>query len=308
MMSRRMGSLCARFSGAGCALLRCRAYTAWKVLLRGQTDEVETETGPLLLLERAARLRDKVCKKKPALQDQWDEAGVESVDLVVRGMSGEIVLEECAAESQTPIKQLVQKIRALMDMEVELVQLCSGTTVLKHNGFLGDYLAPSQDQRAMELTFLKLHGPALTVEAMSGREIKLLDLPKKGDRCHFDRSYRFLSLGSFDEKPSMRYIMTSNDDKATSADETMWRLNVRMPVIVYLNFRSEFHVRYAQSWIDQDNWERNSTLESTQSTGIPNGPYSGPVFQKAVDSGILDLYGSECGEGTYFVFVDVQPS
>ena len=28
-----------------------------------------------------------------------------------------------------------------------------------------------------------------------------------------DRSYRFLSLGSFDEKPSMRYIMTSNDDK-----------------------------------------------------------------------------------------------
>jgi len=137
MMSRRMGSLCARFSGAGRALLRCRAYTAWKVLLRGQTDEVETETGPLLLLERAARLRDKVCKKKPALQDQWDEAGVESVDLVVRGMSGEIVLEECAAESQTPIKQLVQKIRALMDMEVELVQLCSGTTVLKHNGFFG---------------------------------------------------------------------------------------------------------------------------------------------------------------------------
>ena len=28
-----------------------------------------------------------------------------------------------------------------------------------------------------------------------------------------DRGYRFLSLGSFDEKPSMRYIMTSNDDK-----------------------------------------------------------------------------------------------
>ena len=29
----------------------------------------------------------------------------------------------------------------------------------------------------------------------------------------------------------------------------------------------------------------------------------GCSFIKAVDSGILDLYGSECGEGTYFVFV-----
>lgn len=28
------------------------------------------------------------------LEDQWDEAGVDSVDLVVRGISGEVVLED----------------------------------------------------------------------------------------------------------------------------------------------------------------------------------------------------------------------
>lgn len=309
-MVRRMGNLCTRVSGASRALLRCNLYTAWKVLLRGQAEEVEAvEKGPLLLLERAARLRDKVCKPKPALQEHWDEAGVESIDLVIRGISGEILLEESGARSRTPIKQLVQKIRAMMDdLEVELVQLCLGTTVLNHSALLGDYVAPSYGQREMELTFLKLHGPAVTVEAKSGREIKLLDsVPKPGERCHFDRSYKFLSLGGFEQKTSMRYVMTSNDDKATSAEQVMWRLNVRMPVVVYLNFRSSFHVRYAQSWLDEGRWER-SILESTVSSGIPNGPYTGPVFYKAVDSGILDLYGSECGEGTYFVFVDVQPS
>lgn len=304
LMSRQFGNLCARFSGAGRALLRCRAYAAWKVLLRGQTDEVEAEKGPPLLQQ----LRDKVCRPKSALQDQWDEAGVESVDLVVRGISGEVVLEECNARSRTPIQKLVQQIRAALDMEVELVQLCVGTTVLKHSAFLGDYLAPSHDHEGtMELTFLKLHGPAVTVQAKTGREIKLMDVPTRGEKCHFDRGYRFLSLGGFSEKPSMRYIMASNDDKATRSDETMWRLNVRMPVVVYLNFRSEFHVLCARPWLDQGAWEPSS-MESTVSTGIPNGPYSGPVFQKAVGNGILDLYGSECGEGTYFVFVDVQPN
>eukprot|EP00913_Durusdinium_trenchii_P028252 g26484.t3 len=72
-MVRRMGNLCTRVSGASRALLRCNLYTAWKVLLRGQAEEVEAvEKGPLLLLERAARLRDKVCKPKPALQDSQD--------------------------------------------------------------------------------------------------------------------------------------------------------------------------------------------------------------------------------------------
>lgn len=39
--------------------------------------------------------------------------------------------------ARTPIKQLVQKIRAVMDVEVELVQLCMGTMVLKHSALVG---------------------------------------------------------------------------------------------------------------------------------------------------------------------------
>ena len=82
----------------------------------------------------------------------------------------------------------------------------------------------------------------------------------------------------------------------------MWRLNVRMPVVVYLNFRSFLHMRCAQSWLERGGWSP-SNVETTVSSGIPNGPYSGPVFYKAVETGVLELYGSGCGEGTYFVFV-----
>ena len=35
-------------------------------------------------------------------------------------------------------------------------------------------------------------------EAMSGREIKLLDLPKKGDRCHFVAWQMLLDAGQGD--------------------------------------------------------------------------------------------------------------
>ncbi|CAE7615169.1 unnamed protein product [Symbiodinium sp. CCMP2456] len=282
---------------------------AWQILLRGNADEVHRIEGrPLLLLDKAARLRDKVCKRAPVLQEQWDQLGVETVCVVVRGMSGEIILEEPEAKSRTPVKHLVTKIRAMADTEAELVQICLGTTVLKHCAMLGDFLVPDTDKSMLELTFLKLLGPAVTVEALTGREIKLLDsVPSRGDRCHFDRSYRFISLGSFADKPSMRYVMTSNDDKGTPSDEAMWRLNVRMPVIVYLNFRSEMHVRYVRKWLQTGDWTRSTQMESTVTSGIPNGPYSGPVFFKAVSDGLLDLRGSDCGEGTYFVFIDTEP-
>ncbi|CAE7218487.1 unnamed protein product [Symbiodinium pilosum] len=224
-------------------------------------------------------------------------------------MSGEILLEESEAKSRTPVKMLVQKIRAMVDTEAELVQICLGTTVLEHGAMLGDYLAPETQKPMMELTFLKLLGPAVTAEALTGRDIKLLDsVPGRGDRCHFDRSYRFISLGSFADKTSMRYLMTSNDDKVTPSEEPMWRLNVRMPVIVYLNFRSEMHCRCARDWLEKGAWTRSTQMDSTVTSGIPNGPYSGPVFFKAVDSGLLDLNGSDCGEGTYFVFIDIQPN
>ena len=75
-----------------------------------------------------------------------------------------------------------------------------------------------------------------------------------------------------------------------------------MQVVVYLNFRSLLHMRCAQSWLERDGWAW-CNVETTVSSGIPNGPYSGPVFSKQVDAGLLELYGSDCGEGTYFVFV-----
>lgn len=308
-MQRQLDGLCRRLTGAGCALLHCRPRAAWQILLRGNADEVHRIEGrPLLLLDKAARLRDKVCKRAPALQEQWDQLGVETVCVVVRGISGEIILEEPEVKSRTPVKHLVTKIRAMADTEAELVQICLGTTVLKHCAMLGDFLVPDRDKSMLELTFLKLLGPAVTVEALRGREIKLLDsVPSRGDRCHFDRSYRFISLGSFADKPSMRYVMTSNDDKGTPSDEAMWRLNVRMPVIVYLNFRSEMHVRYVRKWLQTGDWTRSTQMESTVTSGIPNGPYSGPVFFKAVSDGLLDLRGSDCGEGTYFVFIDTEP-
>ena len=41
------------------------------------------------------------------------------------------------------------------------------------------------------------------------------------------------------------------------------------------------------------------------STGIPHGPYMGPVFFKTVSPGIVELFGANCGEGTFFVFVEL---
>ena len=55
----------------------------------------------------------------------------------------------------------------------------SGVCVALENGLLGDYFAPTDAQSTMELTFLKLHGPAVTVEAADMLAVaydRLLDL------------------------------------------------------------------------------------------------------------------------------------
>lgn len=44
-------------------------------------------------------------------------------------------------------------------------------------------------------------------------------------------------------------------------------------------------------------------MTSTVSTGIPNGPYSGPVFSKSCPPGSIELMGSNTWEGVYFVFI-----
>ena len=99
----------------------------------------------------------------------------------------------------------------------------------------------------------------------------------------------------------------------TPMTEAMWVLECKSPVVVHLNFRSDAHLaatmasRGREGWLSTDGWERNTERESTVSTGVPNGPYSGPVFSKAYGAGsTVRLMGSNTWEGVYFVFVETQ--
>jgi len=145
------------------------------------------------------------------------------------------------------------------------------------------------------------------VSAQSGLRIEVTDVPETGGLCHFDRGYTFLSLGDF-QRPGMRYIMTSNEDRKTPASESMWILETSVQTTVHLNFRSEEHVTGtgASAWLSLRGWLRNSTLQSTVSTGHPRGTYQGPVFSQTYASGRIELMGSNTWEGVYFVFVEVR--
>ena len=102
----------------------------------------------------------------------------------------------------------------------------------------------------------------------------------------------------------MYYVMTCNEDRGTSSDTVMWTLHTSQQVTVYLNFRSTQHVEEtgATEWLSSLGWE-SSEMRSTVSTGRPNGPYSGPVYFKSC-IGDVELMGSNCSEGTYFVFLE----
>ena len=107
----------------------------------------------------------------------------------------------------------------------------------------------------------------------------------------FSNRYRpdvFTDLGSFSE-PGLLYILTSNEDRQTSWHSTMWTLQMRFTAgVVYLNFRSETHVRKGRSalWLRAEGWTLEKEMASTFSSGIPprghpvRGPYSGPVYSK----------------------------
>eukprot|EP00930_Biecheleria_cincta_P042367 TRINITY_DN29146_c0_g1_i2.p1 TRINITY_DN29146_c0_g1~~TRINITY_DN29146_c0_g1_i2.p1 ORF type:complete len:288 (+),score=48.23 TRINITY_DN29146_c0_g1_i2:36-866(+) len=140
--------------------------------------------------------------------------------------------------------------------------------------------------------------------SVSGRRIDVVQVPPIGSLCHFDRAYNFRSLGGF-RHHRMLYIMTSNDDRKTPSDEVMWTLTSQMPTRVYLNFRSRGHSRCA-TWLDSGGWRKDSSMKSTVTTGIPNGPYSGPVYKKEFEAGRIELMGSDCWEGVYFVFVELM--
>lgn len=240
-----------------------------------------------------------------AARERWSEAGIKDVKLVVRAMSGDTVFSLDGATSDTPVCDIVKGVCGATGARSDVVQLCVGLDILHHTVCLGECLLPESDASSLDVMFVKLAGPPVTVEAMSGRAIKVLEkIPIIGGRCHGDRDYRFTSLGDFAKKPNIMYVLTSNNDKSTSNCHIMWRLDVRVPAIVYLNFRSQSHLTRAGSWIQTRGWEL-STLASTVSSGIPNGPYRGPVFSKAVDNEIVDLMGSNCQEGTYFVFIEI---
>ena len=50
---------------------------------------------------------------------------------------------------------------------------------------------------------------------------------------------------------------------------------------------------------------RNDTMRSACTSGVPNGPYEGPVYSKVCAAGPVELMGSHTWEGTYFVFIEL---
>jgi len=151
-----------------------------------------------------------------------------------------------------------------------------------------------------------VHAPLpIEVRAASGLPIEAVCVPNRGGRCHFDRNYQWLHLGDFN-KPRMLYLLTSNEDRKTSSTRMMWVIEASVPCTVHLNYRSQRHVvdGRQESWLAAKGFVLNGDLRSPSSSGYPNGPYSGPTFSKACAPGTIELMGSECWEGTYFVFIE----
>ena len=60
-----------------------------------------------------------------------------------------------------------------------------------------------------------------------------------------------------------------------------------------------------EGWLAAKGFAPNGGLRSASSSGVPNGPYSGPTFSKVCEPGVVELMGSNTWEGTYFVFVEL---
>merc|ERR1712217_96291 len=119
-----------------------------------------------------------------------------------------------------------------------------------------------------------VQGPPVTAESLSGSRIEVLEgLPTRRKDCHFDRDYSFTSLGDFADLEGIRYVKTSNDDRKTPADHVMWRLDIRVPATVFINFRSLNHLNNsgALAWLQAGEWNLKPDFKSTVSSGVPNG-------------------------------------
>jgi hypothetical protein len=185
-----------------------------------------------------------------------------------------------------------------------------------HEECLGAYLLSHHQQQSCQCGSRRPRCPVcrgslrqpFPVEARSssGLHIEVTTVPEVGEFCHVDRPYSFRSLGDF-QRPGMLYVLTSNEDRRTPASEVMWVLDASVHVTLHLNFRSDDHVTKtgAEDWLREQGWELNTALRSTVSTGIPNGPYTGPVYSRACAPGRIDLMGSNTWEGVYFVFIEV---
>lgn len=249
---------------------------------------------------------------------RWARAGVAWVDVVVRSLSGEPLSDTGGPRAffDTPVARLVDHVCEHTGARRDTVCLCAGDAVLLHGQRLGDCVSPKEAKGSdliwgggkLEVTLVRVLGRPIAAYSARGREMRVLDkVPLPGDRCHSDRNYTFTSLGDFATRPNMFYVLTANSDKNTPSDEVMWTLDVRAHVIIYVNFRSHRHLTQtgAEAWLTRGGWKR-SALRTTVSTGIPHGPYMGPVFFKRVNPGIVELMGANCGEGTFFVFVELD--
>jgi len=256
------------------------------------------------------------------MQEQRTEAGKQHAELMVRSMNGDIIYEQDDIEFSMPIHVIVQKICEQNGGRCDTVQLCSGGSILDHALRIGDFILPS-DSGKVELTFVRLQEPALTASSTIGGEIQVLNrVPVVGDKCYLDRSgCKFTSLGDFSNKPNMKYILTGEVYMRTweQMHSEMWKLDLRVPAIVYLNFRSESLVTLpnVMEWLVQEAWE-----ESDMATTVHPGPYGtcqGPVYCKTFMPGMVNLKVGNCfgpylvdelqeleiSAGPYLVFVEV---
>jgi len=164
-----------------------------------------------------------------------------------------------------------------------------------------------QQRARCPLCRTSVHTPQpVEVRAASGLPIEAVTATS-GSRCHFDRNYRFLALGSF-AKPGTLYLRTSNEDRKTHVSQVMWVLELSVPCLVHLNYRSQQHLVNGgqEAWLTAKGFALNGGLRSSVSSGVPNGPYSGPVYSRVCEAATtLELMGSNTWEGTYFVFVEL---
>lgn len=269
-----------------------------------------------------ARELNFVQKPEPIESDEEDEEEdlpevIPSGPLVVRSISGKIMHSQDMTGDGLRVADIVDGVCQNAKAREDEVRIMAGEMMLDHNMVIGhgDCIAHPGPGKTLELSLALVPGAPLTAHASSGSEIDVLEgVPECGEDCHVDRDYVFISLGDFADAPGMRYVMTSNDDRKTPANKVMWQLDIREPSVVFLNFRSKGHVQNggAQEWLKRDGWELKPDFKSTVSSGYPNGPYAGPVYAKSVRpcnrKYVVDLWGSSCWEGTYFVFVQVETS